>query len=108
MTYPPFSDILLIGFLGENKAKTIACSQDFVQKLKVLCEGEYKDLPIRALGPSPALVSKVNNKYRYKIIIKSRNCEKLRTLMSDLLKQFGKDKKYQDVTVYIDLKPLSF
>ncbi len=108
LTYPPFSDILLIGFLGENKAKTIACSQDFAQQLKMLCADEYKDLPIRALGPSPALVSKVNNKYRYKIIIKTRNCERLRTLMSDLLKQFGKDKKYQDVTVYIDLKPLSF
>ncbi len=108
MTYPPFSDILLIGFLGENKAKTIACSQSFIERLKQLCTEEYKDLPIRALGPSPALVSKVNNKYRYKIIVKSRNSEKLRSLMSSLLKEFGKDKNYQDVTVYIDLKPLSF
>ena len=108
MTYPPFSDILLIGFLGENKANTISCSNEFISRLKELCAGEYSDLPIRALGPSPALVSKVNNKYRYKIIVKSRNCEKLRILMSELLKEFGKNKKYQDVTVYADLKPLSF
>jgi len=25
-----------------------------------------------------------------------------------LLKEFGKDKKYKDVAVYADLKPLSF
>ncbi len=108
MMYPPFVDLLLVGFLGEHKAKTIACSNAFVTRLRELCENEYKDLPIRALGPSPALVSKVNNKYRYKVIIKSRNCEKLRELISELLREFGKDKSFQDVTVYVDLKPLNF
>ncbi len=108
MMYPPFSDILLLGFVGENKARTITCSNAFLARLKELCSEEYKDLPIRALGPSPALVSKVNNKYRYKIIIKSRNSQKLRGLISELLKEFGKDKNYKDVTVYADLKPLSF
>lgn len=108
MVYPPFADLLLIGFLGEDKANTIDCSNAFVTRLRQLCENEYKDLPIRALGPSPALVSKVNNKYRYKIIIKSRNCFKLRELMSTLLREFGKDRRYHNVTVYVDLKPLNF
>ncbi|MBR3971527.1 MAG: primosomal protein N' [Ruminococcus sp.] len=108
MTYPPFSDILLIGFLSENKAKAIACSNDFLERLKELCAEQYKTLPIHTLGPSPALVSKVNNKYRYKIIIKSRNSAMLRELISLLLKDFGKDKKYQDVTVYADMKPVNF
>ena len=108
MVYPPFADLLLVGFLGEDKAKTIECSNAFTTRLRQLCENEFKDLPIRALGPSPALVSKVNNKYRYKIIIKSRNNLKLRELMSMLLREFGKDKRYQDVTVYVDLKPLNF
>lgn len=108
LTYPPFSDILVVGFLGENKANTITCANAFLARLKELCSGEYKDLPIRTLGPSAALVSKVNNKYRYRIIIKSRNTALFRSLISDLLKEFGKDKKYRDVTVYADLKPLSF
>lgn len=108
MTYPPFSDILLIGFLSENKTKAISCSNDFLERLKELCADEYKNLPIHTLGPSPALVSKVNNKYRYKIIIKSRNSKTFRELISGLLKEFGKDKKYQDVTVYADMKPINF
>lgn len=108
MMYPPFSDILLLGFVGENKARTITCSNEFLLRLKELCSSDYKELPIRALGPSAALVSKVNNKYRYKIIIKSRNSQKLRSLISSLLSEFGKDKNYKDVTVYADLKPLSF
>ena len=108
MTYPPFSDILTIGFLGENKANTITCANEFLRRIMELCESDYKDLPIRTLGPASSLVSKINNKYRYRIIVKSRNCAMLRSLVSDLLKEFGKDKKYRDVTVYADLKPLSF
>ena len=108
MTYPPFSDILTIGFMGINKATTITCANEFLRRIMELCESDYKDLPIRTLGPASALVSKINNKYRYRIIVKSRNCAMLRSLISDLLKEFGKDKKYRDVTVYADLKPLSF
>lgn len=108
MTYPPFSDILTVGFLGENKANTITCANEFLRRIMELCESDYKDLPIRTLGPAASLVSKINNKYRYRIIIKSRNCAMLRSMISDLLKEFGKDKKYRDVTVYADLKPLSF
>ncbi len=108
MLYPPFSDLLLVGFLSEEKAKAVKCAQAFLGELKILCESEFSDVPVRALGPSPALVSKVNNKYRYKIIIKSRNTKRLRELISGLLTKFGKDKEYQNVTVYVDLKPLSF
>ena len=108
MLYPPFSDLLLVGFLCEEKARAVKCSRDFLSQLKALCESEFTDVPIRALGPSPALVSKVNNKYRYKIIIKSRNTKRLRELISGLLVKFGKDKEYQNVIVYVDVKPLSF
>ncbi len=108
MIYPPFSDLILVGFLSEMKGTAVECANEFLRKISELCKEEYMDLPIRVLGPSPALVSKVNNKYRYKIIIKSRNCSRLRELMSRLLTGFGKDKKYKDVSVYADLKPLSF
>lgn len=108
MIYPPFSDLILMGFLSEEKAKAVECANDFLTRISSLCKEEYNDLPIRVLGPSPALVSKVNNKYRYKIIIKSRNCNRLRELISRLLIEFGKEKKYKDVSIYADVKPLSF
>ncbi|MDO5124165.1 MAG: primosomal protein N' [Eubacteriales bacterium] len=108
LAYPPFSDLLLVGFLSEEKSKAVACANEFLECLKLKCTGEFTDLPIRVLGPSPALVSKVNNKYRYKIIIKSRNNKRFRELISGLLTDFGKNKEYQNVTVYADLKPLNF
>ena len=61
---------------------------------------------LRILGPSPALVVKVSNKYRYKLIIKCRNNREFRALMSDALLNFGGEKEFQKVTAYADMNAL--
>ncbi|MBQ7385276.1 MAG: primosomal protein N' [Ruminococcus sp.] len=108
MIYPPFVDLLLLGFVGENKNKTIACAKAFFLSLKARLDQCLPDFPIRVLGPSPALVSKVSNKYRYKIIVKCRSTAGFREVISSLLADFGKDKEFKDVTVYADADPLRF
>ncbi len=108
MIYPPFVDLLLLGFVGEDKNKTIACAKAFFAKLKAKLDDSLPDFPIRVLGPSPALVSKVSNKYRYKIIVKCRSTAGFRELISLLLAEFGKDREFKDVTVYADSDPLRF
>ncbi len=108
MIYPPFVDLLLLGFVGEDKNKTIACAKAFFVKLKAQLSVSLPDFPIRVLGPSPALVSKVSNKYRYKIIVKCRSTAGFRAVISSLLAEFGKDREFKDVTVYADADPLRF
>ncbi|MDO4420215.1 MAG: primosomal protein N' [Ruminococcus sp.] len=108
MIYPPFVDLLLLGFVGEDKSKTIACAKAFFSRLKTRLDECLPQFPIRVLGPSPALVSKVSNKYRYKIIIKCRSTSQFRSVIGSLLADFGKDKDFKDVTVYVDSDPLRF
>ena len=108
MIYPPFVDLLLLGFVGEDKNKTITCAKAFFFKLKAKLDESLPDFPIRVLGPSPALVSKVSNKYRYKIIVKCRSTAGFRSVVSSLLADFGKDREFKDVTVYADVDPLRF
>lgn len=108
MIYPPFVDLLLLGFVGVDKSKTIACAKAFFAKLKARLDENLPNFPIRVLGPSPALVSKVSNKYRYKIIIKCRSTVAFRVVISELLADFGRDKDFKDVTVYADSDPLRF
>lgn len=108
MIYPPFADLLLLGFVGEDKNKTIVCAKAFFAKLKARLDESLPDFPIRVLGPSPALVSKVSNKYRYKIIIKCRSTSAFRSVISSMLADFGKDREFKDVTVYADADPLRF
>lgn len=106
MLYPPFAKMCLIGFVCENSVKLTAATKDFMVLLTDKLNSDFSDIPIRVLGPSPASVPKVNNKYRYKIILKCRNDSRFREMLSLVLNEFSKLKDYTDVTVYADMHPL--
>lgn len=105
LIYPPYCDICLIGFIGENEPKVRVASQKYTDRLKEMLSGEYKDLKIIALGPMTARVSKISNKFRYRLILKCKNTKRFRALMNELLKYTGTDRAYNDVSVYIDINP---
>lgn len=106
MLYPPFADICLIGFVGENQTLTLKAANAFLHSFISIAQSEYPNLPLRILGPSPALVVKVSNKFRYKLIIKCKNNREFRMLLSTLLIQFGKNKEFSSVTSYADMNAL--
>ncbi len=105
MLYPPFSDICMVGFVGENDAKTRRGAEHFTQLLIDKARQEYSKIPLRVLGASSASINRINNKYRYKCVLKFRNCADFRKMMSQLLIEFGKDKTYAGVTAYVDINP---
>ncbi|MCH5298068.1 MAG: primosomal protein N' [Ruminococcus sp.] len=106
MLYPPFADICLIGFVGENQTQTLKAANGFLQSFIKLARNEFPSLPLRILGPSPALVVKVCNKFRYKLIVKCRNTKDFRAMLSKLLVEFGNNKEYSRVTAYADMNAL--
>ena len=108
MLYPPYADICMIGFVSENQMKAVKASNDFLNMFINNAREKYPNLPLRILGPSPASVLKVSNKYRYKLIIKCRNNSDFRKLLGDLLCDFDKISEFKDVTVYADMNTLSF
>ena len=107
MVYPPFCDICAVSFTSANEAKALLTSKAFLQQLKSLTAEKYKKEKIIVLGPMPPRISKMNNKYRYRLIIKCKNNKSFRNMISEMLISFGKDKKYSDVTVSVDINPES-
>ena len=105
LIYPPYCDICLIGFVGENENKVKSASQRFTEILKEKLSGEYNELKIIALGPMAARVSKISNKYRYRLILKCKNSARFREMMSEMLKVTGSEKAFIGVSVYIDINP---
>ena len=106
MLYPPFADICLLGFAGENQTLTLNAAKGFLEEFSELARSEYPELPIRILGPSPATVVKVSNQYRYKLIIKCRNNRMFRQLLSRVLISFGGRREFAKVTAYADMNAL--
>lgn len=105
LLYPPFVDILVIGFVGEKEALVRQGAETFLRMASQLAREEYSGLPLRMLRPSPAAVARVSNKYRYKLLIKCRNSPQLREMVSRLLIQFASLREFQQVTAYADPDP---
>ena len=107
MLYPPFADICLVGFVGENQVLTLQAANGFLKAFVQEAKRNYSKLPLRILGPSPATVVKVSNKYRYKLIIKCKNNRSFRALLSKTLIDFGSDRTFAKVTAYADMNALT-
>lgn len=105
MLYPPFADILVIGFVGVNEQKVKEAANFFTYSLTELAKKEYAEIPLRVLQAAPAHISKINNKYRYRMILKCRNTKRMREMIASLLEQYPKKREFQEVTVYADSNP---
>ena len=105
MLYPPFSDICVVAFSGEDRLLTQKASLYFAEKMSELARSEYANEPMRVIGPSPAVIARLNNRFRYRLIIKFKNNRRTRELFARLLTEFGKNRDFKDVAAYADIDP---
>ncbi|MDD6146314.1 MAG: primosomal protein N', partial [Oscillospiraceae bacterium] len=105
MIYPPFCDLCSLVFVSEDEVKALNSSRQFLSKLRAKVEEEYPEQKIIVLGPMPPRISKVNNKFRYRLIVKCKNTKAFRKMISELLIEFGKDKNDSGVSLVADINP---
>ncbi|WP_297129186.1 primosomal protein N' [uncultured Eubacterium sp.] len=105
MIYPPFCDIYSATFTGENENTVALCSKAFFDRLVEYNSNEYKDIKLVVLGPTQAKISKINNTYRYRLAIKCKNSQRIRQMITKILKDVNKDKLYSKVSISISLNP---
>ncbi len=105
MTYPPYCDICTIGTVSENEHLAFSAAKAFLDRMIALLDSEYNEMKLIILPPMPPRIAKINNKYRYRIIIKCKNNKLFRQFISQLLIEFGKCKTYSKVTFTADINP---
>ena len=59
----------------------------------------------RLLGPTPLAVVKVNNRYRYRVMIYGRIHAAIRGTVAGVVMECCQDKRFADVSVYADNDP---
>lgn len=105
LVYPPYCDLCVIGITGENETIVKNAAREALDMLKKYSNAEFKGEKIIVLGPMPARVAKVNEKFRHRLIIKCRNTARFREMISKLLIETGNDSRFSKVTVYADINP---
>ncbi len=106
MVYPPFCDLISIGFVGENENSVALGAKKMFETIVSFNKEQYSDEKIIILGPSPSKIYKISNEYRYRLAIKCKNSANIRKMIKDSLKVFNKIKEYKDVTISVDVNPI--
>ncbi len=105
LIYPPFCDLCEVSFSGKDKDEVGACAVLFFDTFVKLNEKEYSELKVIVLGPMAPKVSKINDLHRQRILIKCKNSQKFRELVSAVLKVINDDKNFKNIYVYADINP---
>ncbi len=105
LIYPPYCDLCVLGITGENEITVRSSASEIIELLRQKTGGEYKDEKIIVLGPVPARISRIGGKFRYRIIIKCVNSRSFRKMISEILREIDKDKRFRAVSVYADINP---
>ena len=96
---PPVRDLIALTATGTDENKVITSCKKIENALKNYFRGDSK---IRLLGPAPANVSKVSNKYRYRLLVNCENSKKVRDTIAHVIREFARDKMSRGVTVFAD------
>ena len=101
MIFPPFCDLCVVFAQSSDAGLACAAMNEVFANIKTAVDGDYSDIKLIILGPSPATVSKVNNKYKYRMIIKTKNSVRFR----NMLKSAVDIKQKRDVYIGVDINP---
>lgn len=104
---PPFADVFQVKFFGvfENEVAegALRFRQALSQALRDPCWAETR---VVIMGPAPASVVRVMNRYHYQLTLLAKNTRPLRDLLASLLKWFSKEKINAHITACVDVNPL--
>ena len=100
LKYPPFCDIIIIGFnsINEEEIKKVS-NLAYEIAMKNLNNEEFK-----IFKPMPSPIDKIQNKFRWRIIIKGNMNEKANETLNELLKTLY-EKDYKNTKITIDVNP---
>ena len=105
--YPPFLDLLVRTASGLEESAVLHTCLRLRQALeKALTAPEYRDLEVQLLGPAPAAVAKINDRYRYRLTMRGKNQKRLRELVAHLLRQAQRDPRNRGVSLFADINPI--
>lgn len=103
LLYPPFCDLCTVGFSGIYEQEVIRAAAAFSELIKKLSLQSFQDVPLKMLGPVSERIVKLNNKYRYKLVIKCKNNRRMRELLVCAITAFEKEKSKKNISLYVDM-----
>ena len=101
--YPPFADLFTVTVSGTEEGRVLRAAVSVRETLRQLCRRpELAAGEPEVLGPAPAPVVKVNNRFRYRCTLVGRNDKPTREMLAWLQKDFAKDSANRGMNLFVD------
>lgn len=104
LSYPPFTRLCNLRLEGTNEAKVVSAAETLKNAaLRLL---DKKDGSITILGPAPALLAKIKNRFRWQMLVKGSDVRRLHRFIHALKHSFDA-KKLHGISLLVDMDPLT-
>ncbi|MBU5627270.1 primosomal protein N' [Oscillibacter sp. MSJ-2] len=105
--YPPFADLFTCTISGTDETAVLRAAVRLREELRLEAQKEpFCRSDPEVLGPAPAPVVKVDNRYRYRILWVGKNDKDTRALLSYTLKKFASDRQNRGISIFVDCNAL--
>jgi primosomal protein N' (replication factor Y) len=103
--YPPFCHLLRILVTGEKEESCASGCRGIAERVHFL--KSKNGLQLEVLGPSPAPLSKINNQYRWQLVLKSEELDLLRKLVVAVLRGLARESALpRGIRLGLDVNPI--
>ncbi len=105
LSYPPFTNIGSIVLSGINDRMVYNKAVD----VKKFVDSQFTDdgNNISILGPSRSIITKIKNKFRWRIVIKYQELEKLIDVLTGVYDKFYQGQDKNDTSISVDINPIN-
>ena len=101
--FPPFADLFTFTVSGAEEGAVLRAAAAVREELRRLARlPELAAGAPEVLGPAPAPVMKLNNRYRYRCLLVGKNDRPTREAVSWLLKWFAGDRANRGMNLFVD------
>lgn len=105
--YPPFAHIIRVLLFHEKEENVIKAAHELAGFIR-FSQDDLKVEDYNILGPAPAVMSKLKNKFRWQVSVKGKNPEILRKIVYNGVRVFYKDTYSSGINLSIEVNPLSY
>ncbi len=106
---PPFREVFVLTASGSEENAVLRCSHRLRESLDAaLVKGDYRSCEPVLLGPAPAGLYKLNNRYRYQLTLSCAPGQTgpIRTLLAHLLRLAQQDPANRSISLFGDCNPM--
>ena len=101
--YPPFSDLFTLTVTGTEEGAVLRAAAQLREAMRAgLRYPTAANMSVEILGPAPAPVVKVNNRYRYRLVWVGRNDHATRELLGYYIRAFHQQKENRGMNLFVD------